>query len=206
MCKKLTCGIYEIKNNETNKVYIGQSVNIEKRWQSHLNLNPINTSQNLMPTLKLAKQSPEMVELNIIHTIIQEGFEDYDIKFILSVYERYELNRKGGHTADNTINVRPVTLPMCSPKILKYPNIKNFVDESEILKSIAEWFEQKEYASFISKENTYSIDDITVASYEDKINTLQKRINELLDEQLSLENMITFWKGRCGYWRDLNGM
>lgn len=31
----MTCGIYEIKNTINNKRYIGQSINIEKRWQNH---------------------------------------------------------------------------------------------------------------------------------------------------------------------------
>ena len=32
----MTCGIYKIKNNINNKIYIGQSVDIEKRWNKHL--------------------------------------------------------------------------------------------------------------------------------------------------------------------------
>lgn len=31
----MSCGIYEIKNLKNNKVYIGQSVNIERRWNKH---------------------------------------------------------------------------------------------------------------------------------------------------------------------------
>lgn len=33
----MTSGIYKIENKITHKVYIGQSVNIEKRWQCHIN-------------------------------------------------------------------------------------------------------------------------------------------------------------------------
>jgi len=32
----MTCGIYRIFNTTTNKSYIGSSINIEKRWKSHL--------------------------------------------------------------------------------------------------------------------------------------------------------------------------
>ena len=31
----MTCGIYKIENNINHLVYIGQSINIEKRWQKH---------------------------------------------------------------------------------------------------------------------------------------------------------------------------
>lgn len=31
-----TCGIYIIRNLINNKVYIGQSVDIKRRWQEHL--------------------------------------------------------------------------------------------------------------------------------------------------------------------------
>ena len=34
---KIMCGIYIIKNMVNNKVYIGQSVNIDKRWYDHIN-------------------------------------------------------------------------------------------------------------------------------------------------------------------------
>ena len=31
----MTCGIYKIMNLKNNKIYIGKSKNIEKRWQRH---------------------------------------------------------------------------------------------------------------------------------------------------------------------------
>ena len=30
------CGIYLIRNLKNNKIYIGQSVDIKRRWQEHL--------------------------------------------------------------------------------------------------------------------------------------------------------------------------
>ena len=32
----MTCGIYSIKNKITGQLYIGQSVNIERRWKEHI--------------------------------------------------------------------------------------------------------------------------------------------------------------------------
>ena len=31
----MSCGIYKITNLLNNKVYIGQSINIEERWKKH---------------------------------------------------------------------------------------------------------------------------------------------------------------------------
>ena len=31
----MSCGIYKITENETGKAYVGQSINIEKRWKKH---------------------------------------------------------------------------------------------------------------------------------------------------------------------------
>lgn len=32
----MSCGIYKITNLINNKIYIGQSVNIEARWKGHI--------------------------------------------------------------------------------------------------------------------------------------------------------------------------
>lgn len=34
--KNISCGIYKIVNKENQKIYIGQSVDIEKRWRGHI--------------------------------------------------------------------------------------------------------------------------------------------------------------------------
>lgn len=47
--KYMTCGIYLIKNNISKKEYIGQSINIEKRWKDHKKdlRNNIHKNQHL---------------------------------------------------------------------------------------------------------------------------------------------------------------
>lgn len=32
----MTCGIYKIVNNINGKIYIGQSIDIERRWNAHI--------------------------------------------------------------------------------------------------------------------------------------------------------------------------
>jgi hypothetical protein len=45
----MTCGIYKLKFNNTNKLYIGQSINIEDRYLSHIrNMRSNNSSNKLL--------------------------------------------------------------------------------------------------------------------------------------------------------------
>jgi len=53
----MSCGIYKIINNINKKVYIGQSSNIEKRWQEHISTSQHETYYNhtrslLYPAIK----------------------------------------------------------------------------------------------------------------------------------------------------------
>ena len=41
----MTCGIYMIKNKNTTQMYIGQSVNIERRYRQHCNGDDIKSSR-----------------------------------------------------------------------------------------------------------------------------------------------------------------
>lgn len=69
----MSCGIYKITNNINNKSYIGQSINIERRWREHKNLK-------------------------IIDSILKNAFIKYEIKnFSFSILEecdREKLNEK----------------------------------------------------------------------------------------------------------------
>ena len=38
----MTIGIYKIENKINKKIYVGQSINIEKRWKEHKYLLTIN--------------------------------------------------------------------------------------------------------------------------------------------------------------------
>ena len=40
----MTAGIYIIKNKQNDKIYVGMSSNIEYRWETHCNTNPIDAA------------------------------------------------------------------------------------------------------------------------------------------------------------------
>ena len=68
----MTCGIYKIENLINGKVYIGQSIEIEKRWQKHL-----NAKDNFLIHKALRKYGKE----NFSFTILEEcSLFDLDAK------------------------------------------------------------------------------------------------------------------------------
>ena len=69
---KMTCGIYKIENLINGKVYIGKSIEIEKRWQKHL-----NAKDNFLIHKALRKYGKE----NFSFTILEEcSLFDLDAK------------------------------------------------------------------------------------------------------------------------------
>ena len=57
----MTCGIYKIENILNGKIYIGQSIEIEKRWQKHLNAN-----DNFLIHKAIKKYGKENFQFSII--------------------------------------------------------------------------------------------------------------------------------------------
>ena len=132
----MTCGVYEIKNLETNQAYIGRSINIENRWKGHLSA----PSNNMAPTVELYGKSPEMVELNILIKIDEQKFDKEELKFITSVCELYELNQRGGWESEDLINGRDGEILACPPTILsKRELLPNCIDIEDILYGIEKW-------------------------------------------------------------------
>ena len=87
----MTCGIYEIINKKNNTSYIGQSIDIEKRWKAHLYMNPLNTNNNLKPTLQLANENPDLLILRFSN-LLYDVYTKEEMKSIISLYEKHEVN------------------------------------------------------------------------------------------------------------------
>ena len=62
------CGIYKITNLYNNKVYIGQSVDIEERWKQHLRAveNPEYSIHKAIKKYGIENFSFEIVELKFL--------------------------------------------------------------------------------------------------------------------------------------------
>lgn len=75
----MTCGIYKIQNKINSKVYIGQSINIEKRWNKHK-----SASQDVLD---------HSYETHLYRSFRKYGIENFDFS-IIEECPIAELNQK----------------------------------------------------------------------------------------------------------------
>ena len=94
----MTCGIYEIVNIKNNKKYIGQSVNIEKRWQNHK--AKLNKQQHSNDYLQKAwnKYGVDAFIFNIVEKCSRELLDERETFWIIknnSYNNGYNLDNGG---------------------------------------------------------------------------------------------------------------
>lgn len=95
MAKEKICGIYCIKNLINEKVYIGQSVDIEKRW--HVHKSELN--RNVHINEKLQNAWNKYGSLNFSFDILEKCEKDeldYFEKYYINFYDSY----KNGYNKD----------------------------------------------------------------------------------------------------------
>lgn len=101
--KEVICGIYKITNQIDGKVYIGQSVNIQRRWKEHkINYKVSHDKQhNIYLYNAIKKYGLENFNFEIIEQCSPEELDDREIYWI-KYYESfnkekgYNLTRGGG--------------------------------------------------------------------------------------------------------------
>jgi group I intron endonuclease len=76
------CGVYKITNLINNKVYIGQSINIESRWNDHI--NALNRGDSSCTLLQRAwnKYKQEYFSFEILELCSEDDLDDVEIKYI----------------------------------------------------------------------------------------------------------------------------
>lgn len=72
----MSCGIYKIENKVNGKVYIGQSVDIEKRWKTESNIRPNKHFDNAW-----VKYGPENFEFSILKECDKEDLNQLEFFF-----------------------------------------------------------------------------------------------------------------------------
>lgn len=87
----MSCGIYKITNNVNNKIYIGQSINIEKRWQHHkLEANNKNQNQyNYLIHRAFRKYGIKNFSFEIIEECLSNELNDKE-KYWIKYYNSYK--------------------------------------------------------------------------------------------------------------------
>jgi len=114
------CGIYKITNEKNGKVYIGQSVNINKRWYDHKGTLNRNIHRNRFLQRVWNNNNGE----NFTHTIIElcsrkelDVKEKYHIKQYVSNNKKYGYNLDSGGFSQNEISEETRTkLRLCNAR------------------------------------------------------------------------------------------
>lgn len=81
-------GIYMIKNLSNNKVYVGQSVNINKRWNDHKSKLANNKHENLHLQGSYNKYGEDCFEFSIICECAEKDLNEKE-KFYINKYRSY---------------------------------------------------------------------------------------------------------------------
>lgn len=95
-------GIYSITNKINNKIYIGQSINIESRWSHHRNELNNNKHRNCYLQNSWNKYGESNFEFNIVYKTNSEDLKNlnekelYYINKYESMYNKNGYNIKGG--------------------------------------------------------------------------------------------------------------
>ena len=89
-------GIYKITNLITNKVYIGQSVDIERRWKQHIesSKNPTNSSYYNQLSTDFRYYGIHNFSFEVLETIDKKVCSPGSTAYIISSGDVYMLNNK----------------------------------------------------------------------------------------------------------------
>lgn len=85
----MSCGIYKITNKINGHSYIGQSVDVERRWRQHINFPKENSKYPLYQAFR--KYGIENFSFEILELCSQEKLNDREIYYIA----KYNSHQKG---------------------------------------------------------------------------------------------------------------
>lgn len=113
----MTCGIYMITNKVNNHMYIGQSINIERRWKEHIRCKNVGTSIIEQAISKYGKD-------NFNFVIIVELENDATL---LNEMEKYYIWKYNTYCSRENYNLTPGgdISPMKIPPVIKKISGKN---------------------------------------------------------------------------------
>jgi len=99
-------GIYKIINKTTNKIYIGESLDILRRWEEHRN----NLNNNKHHSYKLQQDWNTYGQDNFdfkIVSVLDESITNYIGKYICVIFEYVYINKyntiENGYNVENTL-------------------------------------------------------------------------------------------------------
>jgi len=133
MKRKKICGIYIIKNNINNKIYIGQSIDIHKRWANHKNELKRNKHVNIHLQRAWNKYGEENFNFNILEKCNEESLSEKEINYINKYKSNidmfgYNLTAGGEKTKINK-EILLLKSKKYSKKVLQFDKQGNYIKE-----------------------------------------------------------------------------
>lgn len=132
-------GIYQIKNIINNKIYIGSSANIEKRWEAHINLLNRGVHHSIHLQNAWNKYGSENFKFIIVEQVINDELllirENYYLEILLKSNEY--INGISSYFIENGYNICPLAIKGFTGKHTKKTLIKMLKNKGqykEILK------------------------------------------------------------------------
>lgn len=182
----MACGIYKVKNEITGKIYIGQAVNIIKRWKQHIN-NYDNQNEKIYDTYfyrSIRKHGIENFSFSIVELCNQNELNEKETKWI-NYYDSYHNGYNSTLGGDGNIyvdreefkkfyienDVSVIELAnhfkidrSTAGRILKELGIKaNYYVSDELKKKICEEYTLDQSISCLSLSKKYNKDPETIS-------------------------------------------
>ena len=167
--RKIKIGIYKITNKVNDKAYIGQSVDIEKRWKRHINdsKNPNKHSYNYPICCALRKYGIENFNFEILEECNKNLLDEREIYWI-SYFDTYLNGYNQGEGGESnrktpTENVLAIindleNTTLSAPEIAKNRDVSRVMVDN--INTGRAWRQQREYPirdMFPHKQKTYCL-------------------------------------------------
>lgn len=163
-------GIYIIKNEINNKVYIGQSINIEKRIKEHFwkAQNKKDVSYNTAIHQAIRKYGKENFSWKILQECTEEELDSLEKKFIK---EYNSLTPNGYNILEGGQKIRVIAnrCKMCGKQILKESTY--CITCSHVLQQVCERPSREEFKelirnnTFVELGKKYNVSDKTISKW-----------------------------------------
>lgn len=201
MAKEKICGIYCIKNKVDNKVYIGQSININNRLANHKSDLKHNRHHNTYLQHAYNKYGVENFEFSIICECDMKELDKLEKYYILEVYN--SVDRNNGYNRESGGNLRKIVSQETREKISKAGK-ERFKNPDEIEKN-----RKRQLKRFENPEERVKMKIAQKKRYEDPIECIKDSEARLKfyaseDGQQWIKNyketMSKYWNDEC--WKE----
>lgn len=99
----MVSGIYKITNNLNNHFYIGQSINISKRWKEHKRSFLYGKTHSTVLQKAFIKYGIENFKFEVLEECPVENLDDREVFYIATLKPKYNMNFGGSGNAGHVV-------------------------------------------------------------------------------------------------------